>query len=44
MTINLVNLNISYDVQTVPIYAKHIRLIDLQHYVIKEQIKTWNRL
>jgi hypothetical protein len=25
MTINLVNLNISYDVQTVPIYAKHIR-------------------
>ena len=28
MTINLVNLNISYDVQTVPIYAKHIRLID----------------
>jgi hypothetical protein len=28
MTINLVNLNISYDVQTVHIYAKHIRLID----------------
>jgi hypothetical protein len=28
MTINLVNLNNSYDVQTVHIDAKHIRLID----------------
>jgi hypothetical protein len=27
-TINHVNLNNSYDVQTVHIYAKHIRLID----------------
>lgn len=28
ITINLVNLNNSYDVQTVHIYAKHIRRID----------------
>ena len=28
MTINLVNLNNSYDVKTVHIYVNHIRLID----------------